>query len=360
MKNIVVFTDNFGGGGAERVASLIINGFSQMEDMVVHVCVFQDINNYKINKSNVVFHVLADSSKSHLANSFLKIKNLAQTLKKVKPIAIFSFGPIMASYVYIAKKLSGLENLKIIDSERNDPRYEPVEYWKKVVRNFCYNHADILVCQTPMAAELLKKKYGITTKIVIIPNPITPNLPEWKGEYSKEIITAARLTEQKNLPMLIRAFEMLLSDHSDYHLTIYGEGALRSKLEDLINDRNLKDYISMPGFANNIHAIMQNAYMYVSSSDYEGISNSMLESLGIGLPIVCTDCPVGGASMYITDGKNGYLTPVGDYFSLYTAMKKIIENRNIAIKFSRESKKINDSLSQDKIIKMWKDLICKQ
>ena len=43
--------------------------------------------------------------------------------------------------------------------------------------------------------------------------------------------------------------------------------------------------------------------MYVSSSDFEGISNSMLEALGMGLPTVVTDCPVGGARMVITSGE---------------------------------------------------------
>ena len=49
----------------------------------------------------------------------------------------------------------------------------------------------------------------------------------------------------------------------------------------------------------NVHSYIINASMFVSSSDFEGMSNSMLEAMAIGLPVVCTDCPIGGAKMVI-------------------------------------------------------------
>ena len=353
----IVFTDHFGQGGAERVASLIVNGLSAIEGNEVHVCVFEDSNNYNMQKDRIVFHLLTDSKRGHLTNAWLKIRNLANVIKQTKADVIFSFGPIMAGYVYLAKKLSGCKSLKVIDSERNDPRKEPVEDWKKKVRNYCYNRSDILVCQTQMAVDLLRNQYGVKTKAVGIPNPITPNLPEWNGQHSKDIITAARLTEQKNLPMLINAFEKLHRDFPEYRLIIYGEGELRESLTSMIKDKYMSNSILLPGFAKNIHEVMKNAFMYVSSSDYEGISNSMLESLGIGLPIVCTDCPVGGARMYINDGENGLLTPVGDKDALYRAMKRMIEEDGLATKCSVASRAINQLLTLDKITSKWIELV---
>ena len=353
----IVFTDHFGQGGAERVASLIVNGLSAIEGNEVHVCVFEDSNNYNMQQDRIVFHLLTDSKRGHLTNAWLKIRNLANVIKQTKADVIFSFGPIMAGYVYLAKKLSGCKSLKVIDSERNDPRKEPVEDWKKKVRNYCYNRSDILVCQTQMAVDLLRNQYGVRTKAVIIPNPITPNLPEWNGQHSKDIITAARLTEQKNLPMLINAFEKLHRDFPEYRLIIYGEGELRESLTSMIKDKYMSNSILLPGFAKNIHEVMKNAFMYVSSSDYEGISNSMLESLGIGLPIVCTDCPVGGARMYINDGENGLLTPVGDKDALYRAMKRMIEEDGLATKCSVASRAINQLLTLEKITSKWIELV---
>lgn len=354
---VIVLTDHFGQGGAERVASLIVNGLSVIEGNEVHVCVFEDLNNYNTKVDRVTFHVLADETKGHLVNAWLKIRNLARVIKDTGADVIFSFGPIMAGYVYIAKKLSGCANLKVIDSERNDPRFEPVQNWKKHFRNFCYNRADILVCQTPMAVDLLRNMYGVTTQTEIIPNPITPNLPVWKGVQSKTIITACRLTEQKNLLLLIDAFQLLHRDHPDYSLIIYGDGEQREMLSNYIKAKHLSDNVNLPGFAKNIHDIMSNAYMYVSSSDYEGISNSMLEALGIGLPCVCTDCPVGGAAMYIKNGASGILTKVGDVEGLYLGMKRLIENPSLASDMSNASRRINDELSLPKITGKWVNIV---
>lgn len=349
----IVFTDHFGNGGAERVASLIINGLAKDINNEIHVCVFEDLNNYNMAKERVVFHLLTDAQKSHFQNAWLKIINLAHVIKTIKPDVIYSFGPIMAAYVYCAKIISGYSKLRVIDSERNDPRFEPVENWKKKVRNFCYNRADILVCQTPLAVELLEKQYGVNCRKVIIPNPISANLPSWKGEESKEIITAARLTEQKNLPLLIDAFAKLNAEHPDYHLTIYGEGEQRHFLSQYIEKKQLMGCVSMPGFATDIHSIMSNAYMYVSSSDYEGISNSMLEAMGIGLPCVCTDCPVGGAAMVIKNGVSGILTKVGSVEDLYKGMKTLVDDKELHKIISKSSRYVNTEYSLEKITERW-------
>ena len=354
MKAIVLI-NNFKNGGAERVASLVVKGLSDNADNEVHVCVFEDINNYKVSQDRIKLHVLADPSKRHLTNSFLKIFNLAKVIRRTNADVIFSFGPIMAGYVYFAKLISR-KRIRVVDSERNDPRYEPVASWKKIVRNFCYNRADILVCQTPMAADLLEKKYGVKTSKVIIPNPISPKLPKWNGIQSHEIITAARLTKQKNLPMLIDAFALLHKEFPEFRLKIYGTGELKNFLAEYIEKKGLLNFVSLPGFSKDIHSVMKSAYMYVSSSDYEGISNSMLEALGIGLPCICTDCPVGGASMCIENGKNGLLTKVGDVNELFESMKKLVKNPNLASKMSFASQSVNHEYNLERITQKWIDL----
>ena len=228
---VMLLTDSFGGGGAERVASLLINGLASHHENEVHVCVFLDTPNYKIDMSQVHFHLLSSHQYPYFFNVLNRIRNLTQVIKDVKPDVICSFGPIMASYVILSVKLSGLRrNIKIIASERNDPRREPVSDVKKKVRDYCYNRSDVIVCQTQMAIDLLKER-NVNSKFVIIPNPISPNLPSWEGQNSKEIISAARLTEQKNLTLLIDAFNKIHQNFPDYRLTIYGEGEQRLSTE---------------------------------------------------------------------------------------------------------------------------------
>ena len=103
--------------------------------------------------------------------------------------------------------------------------------------------------------------------------------------------------------------------------------------------------------------LMIDATMYVSSSNYEGISNSMLEALGMGIPTIVTDCPVGGARMVINNGLNGVLVPVGDTNAFYLAMKKIIEDKEFARSISKEAVKISKVYPIEIISKEWIEVI---
>jgi glycosyltransferase involved in cell wall biosynthesis len=83
----------------------------------------------------------------------------------------------------------------------------------------------------------------------------------------------------------------------------------------------------------------------------------MLEAMALGLPVVCTDCPAGGARAVIEDHINGLLVPVGDVEALYNAMKELIDNPELAAKISSNATAIRDTLSVDKITNQWLELI---
>ena len=102
---------------------------------------------------------------------------------------------------------------------------------------------------------------------------------------------------------------------------------------------------------------MKDASIYVSSSNYEGISNSMMEALAMGVPTVCTDCPIGGAALMIKNNINGILIPVNDEEALYKAMEKIIENKEFTEKISSNAIKIKEEYSIEKIVNKWEELI---
>ena len=97
--------------------------------------------------------------------------------------------------------------------------------------------------------------------------------------------------------------------------------------------------------------------MYVLSSNYEGISNSLLEAMAMGLPAISTDCPIGGSRMLINDHANGILVPVGDRKALCDAMKGLAENKEFAERISIEAAKLKESYSVEKIVDMWREMI---
>ena len=102
---------------------------------------------------------------------------------------------------------------------------------------------------------------------------------------------------------------------------------------------------------------MKNSYCFLLTSDYEGLSNSMLEALCIGIPCICTDCPPGGARQYISDNENGFLVPIGDCELLIQKINKIINEKDIFIKLKKNNINLRKKLDKNYICKIWENLI---
>ena len=97
--------------------------------------------------------------------------------------------------------------------------------------------------------------------------------------------------------------------------------------------------------------------MFVSSSDFEGMSNSMLEAMALGLPVVATDCPPGGPRMVITQEENGLLVPVGDEEALAAAVNRLIEEPEFAKELGERASKIGEKAGAEMIFKEWENYV---
>jgi glycosyltransferase involved in cell wall biosynthesis len=103
--------------------------------------------------------------------------------------------------------------------------------------------------------------------------------------------------------------------------------------------------------------VVKDCAMFVSSSDYEGLSNSMLEAMAIGLPCVCTDCLGGGARELIKDGENGLLVPTKDAKALAEAMCSMVDDKELSKRCSDNASKIREELSAEYIADKWHEYI---
>ena len=96
--------------------------------------------------------------------------------------------------------------------------------------------------------------------------------------------------------------------------------------------------------------------MFVSSSDWEGFPNSVLEALALGMPVISTDCDYGPRDM-IEDHVNGLLTPVGDVQALTNAMIELVEKPELAQTLGEKAVAVRDKYSSEIIGRQWLDLI---
>jgi GalNAc-alpha-(1->4)-GalNAc-alpha-(1->3)-diNAcBac-PP-undecaprenol alpha-1,4-N-acetyl-D-galactosaminyltransferase len=359
-KKLMFVTGSLSDGGAERVISILASGCADLGADVTIVIMREKKRIYELSQNVKVLQVKCDSKKFKV---FSRIYELHNAIKNSNADVVIPFLPIITLYIIISNIGIGR---KIITSERADP-YKSIfskGYTMKdragnllMRRLGMYNFADWMVFQTPDAQAYYSKR--LKRKSSIIPNPLdTSALPKrYEGEREKRIVAAGRLSEEKNFSLLIKGFAEFHKEFPEYTMTIYGEGVQRRQLENEIVNLNMQQYISLPGFISNIPENIYKAAMYISTSNHEGISNSMLEALGVGLPTIVTDCPVGGARMFVKTDENGIIIPINDQQKLVSAMKKIAFNHEYAMQISVEATKICGKISADNICKQWLELV---
>ena len=344
----ILFTiSQLGGGGAERVVSLLSAQLAKRGHEVSVVTWFDVPAVYSLPPS--VKHIELHCPNNHTTGPWIQLARLRRVFKQEKPDIIFSFLVVVNMFSILAHLgLSG----KLIVSERNDPNQNPRRSWMRFLRNLLYRLADGFVFQTPDAKNYFVP--SIQARSTVIANPLSSTLPEaFVGSRKPVFVTAVRLAPQKNLPMLIRAFVRLHKNFPSYTLEIYGEGPQKEALQQLISSLSANNFIFLKGFSKNLYADIQASTAFVLPSNYEGLSNSMIEALALGIPVISTDHPIGGARMLIKHQENGLLTPVEDEDALYQAMLYVTEHPQDADKMGQNAFKIRDILSLHKISDQW-------
>lgn len=343
---------SLGNGGAERVVSVLTDELSEADYRVFILTMTKEKQVYNINE-NVEIVAPHKNYNAGILGKLQRVKIIRDEIIKHKIDVVVAFSHYNAMFSVIASY--GLP-VRIIGSERNDPAQLKNRKILNSTRNILYKKLDCLVCQTDEAKAYFPNK--IQEKTTIILNPISASIIDpYCGEKEKKIVSFCRLEPQKNLRMLIDAFEMLYEEYPDYELNIYGEGSERENLLNYIVSKGLVNVISIKPFCKDVHQKVMKATIFALPSNYEGLSNSMIEAMALGIPTVVTDCPCGGARMVIENNKNGIMVAVDDPKAMYEAFKKIIVSPKFAKELSNNGVKIRDKLNCKKIAKQWKKAI---
>ena len=283
---------------------------------------------------------------------------LAYCLKTQPDIVI----PLGLTYLEpVISATAGL-NCKIVYAEKNAPE---LEFPQKGSEDYYY-YTQLLqqVHGVIVQTEVEKEFFGDDlNNIIVINNPIKPELPlPYKGKRNKIIVNFCRMSRQKNLDLLIEAFAKINFDFPDYILNIYGNTVNQSELEykkhiiEKVNKMGLINSVFILPPSTDVHKKILNSAMFVSASDYEGLSNSMIEAMAIGLPCVCTDCLGGGTQEVMINKQNGLIVPMNNVDAMYRAMKCYIDNPNFAEYCGYNASKIREKLDVKRIAKQWIDV----
>lgn len=217
------------------------------------------------------------------------------------------------------------------------------------------------VCQTSYTADYFRNM-GINN-VTVIGNPLELTVEPYTEGRRERIVNFCRISREKRLDLLIKVFEKFHKSYPNYQIEIYGnvhsdqEIVHKKELLNLIEELKLQECVILHDARKDIHDVVKDASMFISTSDFEGLSNSMIEAMAIGLPCICTDCDGGGARELIEDGVNGLLIPKGNEEALFEAMTRFAKDKKFAQSCGKNAIEIREKLKTSKIISQWASVI---
>lgn len=359
--HIALIISSLGTGGAERVLSELANFWVSREHHVslMTLCAPGTPSLYPLDSR--VHLIQLDQAASGDVAFLVRFRNIARRilklrgiLKAAKPDVIISFVDVMNITTLFASR--GLR-IPVIVSERTHPSYYPLPLFYKKLRMITYPWADKLISQTASASGYFSRLPA--HKKGIIPNGVKAPVAQKKESDLlnpvRQIVSVGRLCPDKGFHTLILAFSALISQYPDLNLTIYGEGAMREELENLIRKLNLTEHVFLPGTVKDIEAALYEADLFVFPSHYEGFPNALCEAMAVGLPVMASRCS--GTVDIIRDGIDGRLFPVGEAAHLTTLLKELIQDPAQRVKLSQGALTITERFSQPSVLQQWDDLL---
>lgn len=336
-----------GKGGAERVISILSAHYISLGWQVKIATVLHSFVEYELADGVEVIDL---SVKGGIKKGFLKtVKNIKRFLAEEKPDVIVPFMAQICLLVGLANRKSGVP---MVCSERIDPSaVKRNAVYKKILYSI-YASSKAVVLQTERAYNYFPEK--IQKKSVIIPNPVRV-YAKASGQDAKKIVTAGRMTAQKNQKMLIASFAEISNEFPAHSLVIYGAGPLLEELKAAAEEKGIADRVSFPGSVSDLHSRIADASVFVLPSDFEGLSNALLEAMMMGLPVIATACS--GSDEAIKDGENGVLVPVGDGAALTAALRRVLGDPGFARSIAEGALASSEKYEVERVVEEWRNAI---
>lgn len=346
-------------GGAEKNMMLVANHLRKNNEIAI--CNFNERDTTQEIPPEITYYEQHRWNSSGRKFDWVGLRKAQyQFLKKscayFTPDLVISFLPMPnALAVLCGKKL----HIPVIISERADP-YRSISKIDKLI-HFIYGFADGAVFQTDGAKNFYQKK--LQKKSVVINNPVI--VPENADIHdtktaNKEIVCVGRFeNKQKRQDLAIKAMKIIHCKYPDYKMVFWGDGDDLNLAKKLARELLPEDCIAFKGVSGNVLNDIKDSEIYLLTSDYEGIPNTLIEAMSLGMPCVSTDCSPGGARLLLGNSEYGIIVPCGDADAISRAVIKLIENKDLSADYGNKAKNSLDRFSVEKIMRNWDEYIAK-
>ena len=359
---ILFYIDTLVGGGAEKVLRTLVNSMDQSKfDITVQTTFREDAKNLLCEG---VKYKYCYNQKNALSNIIFRAEAASNL---VYPLHIKGDYDIEVAYLECAstKIMAGSTNEKAkklawvhcdLRKITDDPKgfSEKCKPW--------YDKFDKVICVSESVREGYVELFGNSTESEIIHNAVDDTeiiqkaaciLPNNIKKRKLTLLSVGRLSAPKNYPRLLKTVKVLLDEGFDFDLWILGEGELRKELEKLIEEHNIKEHVNLLGFHDNPYPFIKSADLAVCSSDYEGLSTFITESLILGKPIITTNC--GGMDELLGNNDYGIVTD-NDDTSFLEGLRNVLSHPMLLEEYSNKASLRSKHFSKEKLTAQNEDL----
>jgi glycosyltransferase involved in cell wall biosynthesis len=332
MTRIALLLPNLNGGGAERVLINIGN---------ILVRSGHDVHLILTQNQGVYFNQLENEITLHALN-FKKViysgPKISKLLKIIQPDVVLSTTHRMnfiASIVCILQKENYRLMLRLPNSPKAEIKFGALNKVRLLLYGFAYKHCNYVLAQSKAmrdeAIEVFKIDRG---KVRVLTNPldttaIEKTLKRNENPFDNEhinVLAAGRIHKSKGFDFLIESFSIVLKHDQSYLLHIIGDDkGEQASLSDLIKKLGIDQHVIFWGYQNNPYDFYKNCDIYVLSSRWEGLPNTLIECMYLGRPVIVTKCsPV--IEELVINNISGYIIDFGDTELL---AKRILESSKL-------------------------------
>lgn len=332
MKRIFIIIGSLGLGGTEKQLLMKIDYLKKRYNFTVIIFYRKGELYNSFKKLGIKIIDLTAPGKVKIyayLSAFFKVFNL---IKKHKPEIINLYLP--HSYIIFGILSYIFSKVKFVMSRRSLNNYQKKIPFIKFFEKFILHKKMkfIMANNKAIVNELINHEGVEKKKVKLIYNSVTLRKIKRSNKKEIRILLLANLIPYKNHSLIIRACNEIRS-LPNFRVDLVGGGHLlyKNQIDKEIKRYNLEKKIHFLGPIHDYIDITNHVDIGVLTSDEEGLSNSILEYMSIGIPVIATN--VGGNSEMIDHNKNGFLVKKNDHINFAKYLKILITNRKLRIKF---------------------------
>ncbi len=225
--------------------------------------------------------------------------------------------------------------------------------WERGPKMRHFDDADLFLALTNEDADLFQSV--VKAPCGSVPNIATP-MEHSRHRPGHTAVALARYETEKRLDLMIEAFaSATMHQHRDWKLSLYGDGSLRSQLEEQIKRLKIDDRVQLMGRTDDVEEVMRTAALHLLTSEFEGFPMSVLEASAMGVPTIAFDCSPGVREL-VSD-KSGALVAAGDLAAFSLELERLVADQQLRARLGSGALEVAATYSADAVVDRWLDFI---